>query len=369
MFHDELLEIEEPDRPELPVEKVHNFYVTTIGGLEDVVLKDLKAHLKSLTHVRVERGRRHGRIFFTYTRSPKHLLNLRSVEQVFALLDDIRGVTVGHPGLLRIAERVARVDLVPAAVLHDILHGSKVVPGFQLSCTVGSRHRFSASEMHQVVRTVLDMKYEVDLEEAERPYPLRLQMIGKRALFGLQLSDRTVRERTYRRVRVDGDPEPVLAYCLSLILGIDPRDILLDPRCGGATALVEIGLGNKVQALIGGDVYPQVLLAASENLQEALVPGRLMCFHATDLPFRDATVDKAVGNLRRRKGEPPLFLSRWVGEIHRVLRPGRRAVFLFDGRKQAREGIDEVGGFEILKEQTIHLRGKRPSVCLLQKVG
>tara|TARA_B100000315_G_C14399662_1_gene505862 strand:- start:171 stop:812 length:642 start_codon:yes stop_codon:yes gene_type:complete len=213
------------------------------------------------------------------------------------------------------------------------------------------------------------MKYEVDLEEAERPYPLRLQVIGKRALFGLQLSDRTVRERTYRRIRVDGDPEPVLAYCLSLVLGIDPRDVLLDPRCGGATALVEIGLDNKVQALIGGDVYPEVLLAASANLQEALVRGHMMCFCATNLPFRDATVDKVVGSLLRRKGEPSPVLSKWVSEVRRVLKPGRRAVFLFDGHKQAREVIDEVGAFEVLAEQTIHLRGKRPAVYLLQNTG
>ena len=229
MDEEYVLEIENPPLP--PVEKVHDFYVTTIGGMEDVVLRDLREQLKQITQVKVEKGRRIGRIFFRYKRSPQKLLELQSVENVFVLLADFGGVTVGQPGLLRIAKQVGKVDLIPAAVLHDILHGLKDQASFELSCTAGKGHRFSASELHHMVQAVLTMKY--DLDPGNEPYHLHLQVQGRRALLGLRLSHKEQSVRNYRLIQVDGDLPPTAAYCLSKLAQIRKHHVCLDARCGG----------------------------------------------------------------------------------------------------------------------------------------
>ena len=49
--------------------KLHRYVVTTIGGLEEVVLDELRNELGLVKQIRTEKGKRHGRIFFTYERS------------------------------------------------------------------------------------------------------------------------------------------------------------------------------------------------------------------------------------------------------------------------------------------------------------
>ena len=219
---------------QLRPDKVYDFYLTTVGGLEEVVERDLRYNLKGLSRTRIDSGGRLGRLFFRYERSPARLLDIRSSERIFAFLGSFRGVTVGQPGLVRIAERVLEADLVPAVALHDILHGPKEEARFSLTCTVSGDHRFSSSEVHQIVQTVMEAKYEVNPEEEGAPYRLHLQVLGKRALFGLELSGPDAEERQAQVPRS-------LAYCMGLLAKVGERDVCLDPFPGDGSLMREIG--------------------------------------------------------------------------------------------------------------------------------
>ena len=360
-----LLDIEAPPLP--PVEKVYDFYVTTAGGMEDVVLSELQDTLTQITQVRVEKGRRIGRIFFRYTRSPQKLLALRGVENVFALLAEFGGVTVGQPGLLKVAKQIGNVDLIPAAVLHDILHGLKEEASFQLSCTVGKGHRFAASELHQMVQAVLTLKYNLEPSRVDMPYQVQVQLRGKRGLVGLQLSGREQRKRAYRFVEVDGDLPPSVAYCLGKLARVQKHHVCLDVRCGGGTTLIELGTRQDTRGLVGIEAYPDVVFAARENAQIAELDVHFATSDPEAIPVADATIDRAICNLMRRKGEPPIGLGSFFEELTRVLKKDGVAIVVAEDRDVMKKMLDDFPHLYLTKRRTLHLRGKHPDVYILAK--
>jgi len=352
-------------------EKVYDYYVTTAGGLEEVVLKDLRHRLKGVTQIRMDRGRRHGRIFFHYERSPGRLMALRSVDNVYARLAEVGGITVGKPGLLRIAERVARLDLAPAMALHDVLHGPKDARKFALTCTAGRDHRFSAGELYRTIRSALRPSYELVPEESGPAYSLHLQVTGSRALLGLQLSMRRMRARYYRLAGVPGGLEATVAYCMAFLARVEARDICLDPMCGSGTILIETGLGFAPRTLIGGDVSREALCAARENADASAQTVGLTGWDAGRLPLRDASADKLLCNLPFGKRTTT---ARYEGtgshlkEFFRVLRPGRTAVLLTEDKDGMKKALEERRtGFDLIQQLPVHLRGVNPSIYVLKR--
>ena len=362
-----LLEIEHPHHPpDPPLAKVFNFYVTVAGGMEDVALAELKQKLGKVSDLRIARGRRMSRIFFHYERTPKKLLELCSVAHVYALLANISGVTVGPPGLLRIAQRVGQVDLVPAAVLHDILHGIKDEVGFRLSCTTGKGHRFSASELHQVVQTVLTLKYEVD-DRSNRPYILHLRVEGNRALFGLQLMTQKERDRSYYPVKVRGDFEPSVAYCLAQLLRLRSQDVLLNLTCGGGQTLIEAGLSQMPGLKVGLDFFLDTVAGMVENASCSNVSVSGLVGEGTDLPIVKSGVNKVIGNLVPRKGSNPVSLAHLFSELERVILPDGQAFLIFDDRQMFTRLIEDFPRLKVIKRRPLHLQGKHLDLFILQR--
>jgi len=360
-----LLNIEKSPLPD--VEKVYDFYVTTAGGLEDVVLRELRQHLKQITRVRVKKGRRRGRIFFHYRRSPHRLLELHCVETVYALLADFGGVTVGQPGLLAIAKQIGKVDLIPAAVLHDILHGIKEEAHFHLSCTVGKGHRFSASELRYIVQTVLTMRYDLELGDESVPYQIQVQVQGRRALIGMQLSTQEQKKRSYREIEVNGDLPPAVAYCIGKLARIQKQQICLDVRCGGGTTLIEQGTENDRNILVGIEAYPEVVMAAAHNAHSGGVNLHLAVADPEAFCIQTGAADRLICNLMRRKGEPPIGLMSLFSEIARVLKKGGEAVVIAEGRDIMKQALGDIPPLRLAKRQPLHLRGRHPDIYFLQK--
>ena len=364
-FDEPLLDIEQPPGP--PLEKVYDFYVTVAGGMEDIAVAEMKQQLGRVDDLRIVRGRRLSRIFFHYERSPKKLLALRSVAQIYALLATVSGVTVGQPGLLRIAQRVGQVDLIPAAVLHDILHGVKDEVGFRLSCTTGKGHRFSASELHHVVQTLLMMKYEVD-DDVNRPYVLHLRVDGNKALFGLQLVSQKERERAHYPVQIRGDLEPSVAFGLTQIMRLRKGDVVLNIGCGGGQTLLEAGMAKMPGFGIGFDFFSDVVGGMLENAKGVGVPVSGLVGENVALPIVKAGVTKVVGNLVPRKGAPTTSLFHLFEELVRVIQPGGQAFLIFEDRRLFTRMLDDFPYLKILKRRPLHLQGKHLDLFILQRL-
>ena len=362
---DPILQIEGPPPPDPG--KVYEYFVNTVGGLEDAVLRDMKVHLKSFELIRVEPGRRIGRILFRYHQSPARLLELRSVENLFVLLADVGGITPGRPGLLRIARQVASCDLIPAATLHDKLSGPKQAHGFHLTCTVGRDHRFSVSELYQVLDTVLGAKYEIHADDVPAPYRLHFRIGRKRGLFGLQVPERRLSERPYQNGRSD-DLIPSLAYLMCIFAGVESRDICLDPLCKDGIPLIEAAQAFGADRLIGGATDTGLPARAGENLASAGLAAEITNWQDGRMDLANDSVDKVITDLRFIQSGTRLELAELISEIARVLKPRRKAVVLIEDTEGFLEAVEGSSGqLQIQKKVSIYLRGPRPSVFVLRR--
>lgn len=363
-FDDSLLDIDLPPPP--PPDKVYDYYATVVGGLEDVAVNEIKKKLVKVSDVQVIRGRRLSRVFFHYERSPKKLLELRSVVQIHVLLANFKGVTAGQPGLLHIAKKLGQVDLIPGAVLHDILYGPKEEPGFRLSCTLGKGHRFSASELHHIVNTVLTMKYEVD-DQVDRPYGLHLRVEGNRALFGLQIASQTDWEKTHYPVQVRGDLQASVAYGLAQLARLRRDDVVLDVACGGGKFFLESGLDGKRSLFLGLDTELAILEGMQENAEFLGVEIKGVVGLGDALPADSGTITKLLGNLMPRKGAEPISLFRFFSEMVRVLCSDGQAFVIHEDRRIFARMLDDFPKLKLIKRRPLHLQGRHPDLYILQR--
>ncbi|MCX9010012.1 MAG: TRM11 family methyltransferase [Candidatus Methanoperedens sp.] len=136
-----------------------------------------------------------------------------------------------------------------------------------------------------------------------------------------------------------------------------PGQYLLDPFCGTGGILVEAGLiGIKA---IGGDVQRKLLLGAKMNLDHYKVDYSLMYQDACLMALCDESVDAAVtdppyGRSAAIKSESlEHLLACSLKEIYRVLKKGKRAVFISERQIEV---IAEEAGFRIVEKhlQRVH---------------
>lgn len=83
--------------------------------------------------------------------------------------------------------------------------------------------------------------------------------------------------------------------------------------------------GDPSTSVVAIEPDPTMLRAAARRLGEATVPVRLVQARGEDLPFPDAIFDTAVATLVLCSVDDP---TRTLAELHRVLRPGGRLLFL-----------------------------------------
>lgn len=148
-----------------------------------------------------------------------------------------------------------------------------------------------------------------------------------------------------------------------------PEASLLDPFCGTGGILVEAGLiGIRV---IGGDMQRKLLLGAKMNLDHYNIDHSLMYQDACGMALRDESVDAVVtdppyGRSAAIKAESlEHMLTGSLREIYRVLKKGRRAVFISE---REIETLAKDAGFRILEThvQRVHKSLTR-RICILEK--
>lgn len=137
---------------------------------------------------------------------------------------------------------------------------------------------------------------------------------------------------------------------LALVNIAKPETVLFDPFCGTGGILIEAGLiGIKA---IGGDMQRKILLGAKMNLDHYKVDYSLMFEDACGLALRDNCIDAVVtdppyGRSAAIKAESlEYMLGKSLKEVYRVLKPGRRAVFISE---RPIEKLVQEAGFEIIE--------------------
>ncbi len=330
-------------------EKIHDFYITTVAGLENAVLESLRSQLAGATGFETESDRRNGRVFFRYTRSPAKLTTVRSALSTAGVVARFRGVTVGAPGLDRLCERLRRVDLSAARNLVRACHPETDVDRFQLACTLSGSHRFTRRDVEERVRAILAAEHALQPAGKETGLRLRLRIVGSQALFCVQVGPR----------RHPGGPgkglsEAMIASLMGL-LEPGPEDVVLCLNCQkeGLEELSRAG-PRRVGAL--GD--------RTFTLQGSALPGGLPVAPAHEaLPAgshsASCVIDGSAGPGIRERLET----------FSAVLAPGGVAVIPFADLEGVVAGLRTARlPFEILAALPIYIEGSPFKCCILERL-
>ncbi|MBI2505425.1 MAG: hypothetical protein HYW07_19615 [Candidatus Latescibacteria bacterium] len=327
--------------------KIYQYYATAISGLEEVVADELKSSLAGISPLRVERGKRQGRVYFSHRRSPRLLLELRTPLNICGSLFQVQGVTVGRPGLDRLLGQFQKFDLQAAQRLLKSCEPAAEEDRFQLSVTMQGAHRFSRGDLVRQVRALLQQRG-VNPGEGQGLLRLHLQVEGQRALLGLQLG--RSRARQCLEERGIGGP---LASCLGRLLPAAGHEVLVAMGCSPAGVEELAGSGRRAQ-LIALD--PR---AAGKTGHAGWQVRGLPDF----LPLQEGCADLVLAAGLGLPAHP------WLAELLRILHPGGVAALLAAESRAMPAILQAFEGFAILAGLPINLKGRRHILWMMERLA
>ncbi len=342
-------------------EKLYHYYATTIGGLEEVVLDDLSAHLQDIQQVHVEHGKRYGRIFFKYYRSPQQLLKLRSVEGIFAVLAEIHRVTAGRPGLDYLCGKIRRLEMRPAIRLAQVFGASLNAEKFQLNVTLQGAHRFTRAELARSIQKLLVQHHGLRPGNGKDSMQFHLQVAGRRALFSLRVPAGRPRYTSVEREGLGGS----LAYCLALILDIQEEDIVVVLDCG-KDGLDQLQQVNDPHLLIAcHHDRARLVTAKAFERNQVWLAGSM-----DELPLAAKSVDCLLGMVPTSKDRGfKEECYRQMEESARILRPGGvGALLVADPRGFLTVLQTADWPFAIMAGLPISLKARKYAIFLLERL-
>ena len=215
-------------------------------------------------------------------------------------------------------------------LLRDLSLRSPVPFAARVTRVEGSSNKSPAPILEKMMGSYISGP--VSLREPEREF--RALFTGNkcylgRTLFRIDRGSFDKRNPGKREFFHPGVMMPRIARALVNISGVLQGGRLLDPFCGTGGILLEASLlgANPV----GGDSDLMMVKGSAKNLGDR---ADLILGDATRMPISDETVDSVVTDLpygqsvRITAGSIDQLYSGAIGEIRRVLRPGKRAVIV-----------------------------------------
>ena len=315
---------------------VDRYYALVVPGLERVAWKEIRAKLDGVERIAEEEGR----LLFRYDGDPRDLLYLRSVENVYAFIRNIKGMTRSRKSLGEAFKRVKSADVQTAMALHKRAHRSKGKKRltFRVITSKLGRHNFRRVDLQQAAETALVDKYGWRIDRQNPTLEFRMALEDSEALFGLRLTDETTRQRSYKIAHLPASLRPTVAYCMVLLSDPSPEDVFVDPMCGVGTIPIERAFFGPYSKITGGDISIDIIMSAKSNVEASRRAIYLEQWNASDMPLPNRSVDKIVCNLPfgkqtgSRSGNQRLY-SDFFREMVRILKPGGTSVLLTSERE------------------------------------
>ena len=361
-------------RPEPDSQPLPPLYAMVHGGLEpiaaDEITRDLGGEVKKTSR---------GVVAFRLEEITADVLKLRTTGDIFLLawgsdsltfkaedLDTIRTWTAGKPNW----DRLFR--------LHHLLRPkTKGRPTYNLICQMQGEHGFRRADAREAFTAglagVIPKGWQFSNENAW--IEIWLTILGKTAVCGVRLSDRTMRHRTYKREHLPASLRPTVAACMLRLAGVGPGMTILDPMCGAGTILAEAietagRRKGEVVKVLGGDIDPNAMFVASQNLA-TMGPVDIARWDSARLPLPAESVDRIICNppFGKQMSTPeqvgPLYIAA-SREWNRVLRPGGRAVFLAMEQDSLRGSLQGLG-WSPSRQLRVRLLGQMTVMSVWQK--
>jgi 23S rRNA G2445 N2-methylase RlmL len=342
------------------------YYAFTTPGLESITVREVKYALPDAV---ISRGRP-GIVRFSYPGDVPPLLHLGTTEDVFALIAEGL-VSRDRKGKHDVARRVSASPHWHEAVGAARELKRKGVKRITFR-VVSQRPRGDlAYRRSDVQRTVADAvqglfprwKEVVDNAHLE----IWVWQSDEYILAGVRLSDRRMRHRTYKVAHIGASLKPTVACGMAWLTHPEPNDIFIDPMCGAGTILIERAYCMPYLMANGGDVDPEAISAASENLYSVNRPVSLSRWDATKLPIPSRTVSRIACNLpfgRAHSASEDLrgLYSRFMREADRVLEPGGRMVLMTSQTGLLRNALRRYGRLRCDEDYQVIVLGTRATI-------
>jgi tRNA (guanine6-N2)-methyltransferase len=310
----------------------------TVPGLEEVALQDVRAQTGELRVMGVVKGfdERTSLVLFRSAAEPEALLVLRSIEDLFVLVVDARGIHGGYSAPKEVRALIAEGQGLDAAasLASAVRLRRRRKTTFRVIARKAGSHAFRRSDIGRAVAGGIADRFPDWLEvEDDAQFEVWVSLIEDRLIVGIRLSDAELRNRTYRVTNLPGALKPTVAYLMATLSGPQPDDVVLDPMCGAGTLLIERAHAGRYRRLLGGDIVGAAVTAAADNVGPRYQPLGLARWDARRLPLPDASVSVVLANLPFGKqfGTPeqnqslyPALLDEWL----RLLQPSGRLVLL-----------------------------------------
>jgi tRNA (guanine6-N2)-methyltransferase len=348
-----------------------------VPGLEDVAREELLSHFPGLTVLRVLQrfDERTSVIVFRFDGAPRDLLGLGTVEDVFALAAQMETVPSDWRGIAAIraciSEEKTLEDAVALVSQARPRRRGKIT--FRVIARKSGRHAFRRVDVQRAAeRGVLERFPGWRLVEDDAQIELWVHLVGALLVVGARLSDAALRQRTYRRVSLPAALKPTVARAMVLVSEPRADDTFLDPMCGSGTILIERALAARYRLLLGGDVDPEALQAATENVGPRYKPIELRLWDARDLPLEDGSVSaivtnmpfgKQIGTAKDNQELYPALLGEWT----RILRSGGRMVLLSSERSLIRRALGAHRELALEREIPLLVRGLPAAIHVIRR--
>jgi 23S rRNA G2445 N2-methylase RlmL len=353
------------------------FYAQTMPGVEEIAWLEIRDKLPQARfgeyHFAKEQN---GIVVFHYDGSPGEVMKLRTTEDVFMQALSVKKVSRGRHDLAQITEWVQQGEAL-GQVVNDFLRFRKFSkpPTFRVISRKYGKHEYRRKDFERAVLKGLEKRYPRWTPVADGgQVEVWANLLGSQLLIGLRLTDRTMRHRFEKVVELPASLRPSVAAAMVHLSQPDKDDVFLDPMCGSGTILLERVAAGPYRRLYGGDIDPERVEAAKQNLfQKEWVKAVLIRqWDVQALPLNTYEVDKVVTNLPfgkqvgQKEGLARLY-SAFFAELARVLKPNGRAVLLTSEYDLLKETMRQQPKLEVVRGYSIAVLGHWGRIYIVER--
>ncbi len=346
-----------------------DYFLITTRGLEDIAVAELRTLLPAVQLGDVA----YRRVAFAAPPSTAlALLGLRCPDDVFIAVAAWQGIGKSRRTLEQLSALAAQVDLRPALALCAELRPVARPVSFAVSASFVGRRNYSSPEIKLALAAGVRQRHNwiYSAEELATGLSLRLFIEHEHAWLGVRLGDHPLHQRPYKQHNLPGSLKPPIAAAMLHLAELAPGLRLLDPLCGAGTIVIEAALmGAQAQ---GGDSNPQALEYARANLLASGANATFQQWDAQHLPLDSTSIDCAATNLPfgrqvRTTSELTSFYAGCLGELDRVLRPGRKLVLLTSQLAELSAALQQHPALKLHTQREISLYGQNPTLWTIVK--
>jgi tRNA (guanine6-N2)-methyltransferase len=356
------------------------YYVQTMPGVEEIAWLEIRDKLPGAKFGEtVFAKEQNGLLIFSYEGDPEDLFQLRTVEDVFALAVSLDKVPRTRQVLPQLTEQVSSTAEFQQAIdIGMALRNESGRPSYRVISRLYGSHEIFRKQLGEAVERGMKVRYpRWRLVDDHAQLELWVNLLGSRLVCGVRLTDRTMRHRFNKPVKLKAALRPSVAAAMIHLTLPTADDIFLDPMCGSGTLVMERRYAGAYGRMLAGDIVYDHVQATRQNVGALRKepPTGFSALHAdaVRLPLATGSVTRVATNLPFGKQiSSPKALQRlypaFFRELERVLVGGNgRAVVLSSEYELVKDAVRACPGLEILTGYSIAVLGQWGRVYIIRR--